>query len=54
MVGQEWVDILGLCTELYRARSHYWLSFLDKEEAVKAGAGFGKVVTRLKVALRFA
>ena len=52
-LGTEWVDILNLCNNLYRGIAHYWLSFIDKETAVKATTGFGKVVTRLRYAQKY-
>ena len=51
-MGTEWVDILNLSNSLYRGIAHYWLSFVDKEAAIKATSGFGKVVTRLRYAMK--
>ena len=52
-LGTEWVEILNLCNALYRGLAHYWLSFIDKETAIKATSGYGKVVVRLRYAMKY-
>lgn len=49
-LSKEYIDTLFYQDMLFRAASTYWISYIDREQGAKVGQGFGKAVTRLRLA----